>query len=134
MRLLNLTDKEIDDISTEWVKLPTEIKDKYKNVYFNMVDKRVITDQRYNIIKNLIKQNNPKSSVNNNIQYVDYNEGQFKYMDTLYSINKSQNFILGLINKAKKNNRLSKSEDYYLFYYLKKGQTPYDAKLLPNNI
>lgn len=134
MRLLNLGDKEIDKISTEWVKLPTDVKDKYKNVYFNMVDKRIITDRGYNLIMNLIKQHNPESSSDDNIQYVDYNEGQFKHMDKLYSMNKKQNFISNLINQAKQKGKLSKSQDYYLFFYLKNGKTPYDSKLLPNNI
>ena len=70
----------------------------------------------------------------NNVQYVDYNEGQFRYMDKLYSMNHHQKFILSLINKAKEKSRLTKSQDYYLMYYLKNGETPYDAKLLPNNI
>lgn len=134
MRLLNLSDKEIDNISDKWVNLPTDIKDKYKNVYFNMVDKRIITDQGYHMINNLIKQHNSEASEENNIQYINYNDGQIKYMDKLYSMNKPQKFILNLINQAKKNNRLTKSQDYYLMYYLKNGQTPYDAKLLPNNI
>lgn len=74
------------------------------------------------------------SAMENNIQYVNYNDGQFKYMDKLYSMNKRNKFISDLIIKAKENGRLTKSQDYYLFYYLKNGQSPYDAKLLPNNI
>jgi len=70
----------------------------------------------------------------NNIQYVDYNEAQFRYMDKLYGMNKPQSFIKKLINAAKERGRLTKDQDYYLMYYLQKGQTPYDAKLLPNNI
>lgn len=70
----------------------------------------------------------------NNIQYVTYNEGQFRYMDKLYSMNKPSKFISNLISQAKENGRLTKSQDYYLMYYLKNGETPYDAKLLPNNI
>lgn len=74
------------------------------------------------------------SAMENNVQYVDYNEGQFRYMDKLYGMNHPQKFILSLIEKAKENGKLTKSQDYYLMYYLQKGQTPYDAKLLPNNI
>lgn len=134
MQILKLTDEKIDEISKEWSKLPDDIRDKYKNVYFNMVDKRLITNHGYKLITDLIKQNNPNSETKeNNIQYVDYNEGQFKYMDKLYSMNHPNKFILDLINKAKKNGKLSKKEDYFLMYYLQKGETPYSAKLLPNN-
>lgn len=70
----------------------------------------------------------------NNVQYVEYNEGQFRYINTLYGQNKPQKFILSLIEKAKEKGKLTKSQDYYLMYYLQKGETPYDSKLLPNNI
>lgn len=135
MKLIKLSDREIDKISSEWTKLPADVKDQYKNLFFNMVDKRIITDTGYNIITNLIKKHNPEpSKEESNIQYINYNDGQFKYMDKLYSMTKPNKFISDLINKAKKNGKLTKSQDYYLMYYLKNGESPYDAKLLPNNI
>ena len=132
MRLLNLSDSEIDKLYDGWKTIPVDVKKDYEKLFFNIVDNKSASETNYYTINSLIKKYNPKEE--SNIQYVNYNEGQFKYMDKLYSMNKPQKFILNLINKAKQNKRLTKAQNYYLIYYLKNGETPYDAKLLPNNI
>ena len=129
MKTVLLSDEQIDEITKEWTNLPEDIKDKFKNVYFNMVDKRKIEVQHYNYFLSLINKEKPQD---NNIQYVEY--PSFNYIDKLYSMNKPNKFIGNLITQAKSQGKLTKSQDYYLKYYLKNGKTPYDAKLLPNNI
>lgn len=130
-----LTDTEFSRITNEWSKLPDDIKDKYKNLYFNVIDRLEGSGTNYEIITSLINKYNaqPSSVGNNNIEYVHYIDGQFRYMDQHYNMNKKQDFITKLINLAKKNGRLTKQQDYFLMYYLKNGDTPYHHKLLPNN-
>jgi hypothetical protein len=132
---IKLSDGQIDKIQNQWTKLPNDVKDKYKYLLFNIVDKRELSSKDLGIVNGLFNKHLPKEPTqNNNIQYVSYSDNKLQYIDQLYNINKKMNFISKLIKKANKNGKLTKSEDYYLMYYLKKGETPYHYKLLPNNI
>lgn len=122
---IKLTDSQIDEIQNQWTKLPTEVKDQYKYLLFNMVDKRVASSKDLTIVRNLFNKHLPKEPKQDNIQYVSYDANKLGYIDQLYNINKKMKFISELIKKANKNGKLTKAQDYYLMYYLKKGETPY---------
>lgn len=68
--------------------------------------------------------------------YVDLNDGQIRYINTLYNqqhIKYHRGFFKNIVTKAQKTRTLSKKEYTQLMYLLKNGKSIYEDGVLPKN-
>ena len=119
-------------INEKWKKLPSNIKDKYKHIHFNLFDKQVLSMKQHQVLMELIGEK-MSNKVSNDKIWINYPDYKVKYAENIYRQSKKNKYVESLINFAKKHNKLSSKQHFQLSYYIKNGELPYQDGVLPNN-